>query len=225
MRSKLVYNILSRCKIDTGKDDINKLIFNDKDIKFKINNKYDFHVKKWDVDRIKGNITFNTNRILLKKGDMVTFNIIANYGFYSTNAKIEEYYITKKNVKVEFKILDPFKKVEKRKFYRLEENLNLIIAQANRPEYSFKASTVNISVGGVSMNSKKLITDEKDLNINIDLNGTQLNVKGDVLKSPKVNQGGEYNYRVKFTYVDEDTEQILYNYILDKQQQKISNKK
>lgn len=220
MKENIFYKIFNKFNLNNNSD-LNKLIFSDKQSSFNLDNKYNLSIKKWNVDKIKCKILITNQKIKLNKDDKLNLNVTTSYGFYSAKCLITEYEVKKNHILCSLKILEPLHRIEKRKFYRLNDKLDVIFKENGINNPLHKGYTVNISVGGICMNTNKLIINNKNLEFNIMLDNTYLKVTGDILSNPKVGAMGVYNYRVKFNSIDSEQEKLLYNYILERQKNEI----
>lgn len=195
-----------------------KLIFKDPANKFNLNGKFELEIRHWKSDYAICKIK-NKNCIPFSKDDIATFNIITRDNFYSSKCLIIESSIKNSTTQYKLKVLEPFHTIEKRQFYRLPDKLDIIFTEDSSIHNRYKATSVNISLGGISMNTSRLIINPNNLSFFIDINGSYFKVKGDVVSDPKLSENAKYNYRIKFHKLKKEQESLLYKYILDKQKE------
>ena len=174
------------------------------------------------IDWHQNNITFHAPLILgdyvrLLHDKVYPFVIITKSCVYMTTIKIVSF---SKNKQGHFYygglIMSPLERNQQRQYFRLEwaEPFEYSIGKSKQLE---KASTLDISVGGLKMASEKKISRNDSIHIDITLLGTQLTLEGLVLEELEKNLADLYVYRVQFHQLSQNTEDLLSQLIMRRQ--------
>lgn len=119
-------------------------------------------------------------------------------GLYTTKLLITEKIIEDNVLYYKGEIIAPIEKSQRRRNYRLPIVLDLNYTLLPRECVEYSGNTLDISVGGMLMETCEDIYNNKNLKIKIDIDGKIYNIKSTIIRKRTNFSNGTYLYNLKF---------------------------
>lgn len=128
----------------------------------------------------------------------IKVEFISYSGLYTTKLLITEKIIEDNVLYYKGEIIEPIEKSQRRRNYRLPIVLDLNYTLLPRECVEYSGNTLDISVGGMLMETCEDIYNSKNLKIKIDIDGKIYNIKSTIIRKRNNFSNGTYLYNLKF---------------------------
>lgn len=141
-------------------------------------------------------------------------------GIYSFEARFIKMTVLDNLFLLKFTAVSDIKKHQRRDYYRMPANLTAVITYANEEEeLIFKTSTIDISAGGVRIQSHVDIPENTIINVNIEFNKSfYLDLKSKIIWTYKPDDKDDKKIiGIQFIEINEKAKQKIIRYIFEEQ--------
>lgn len=159
------------------------------------------------------------NRVNLPLNKIMNINLISNNELYTTNIMIREKIINDDAVFYRATIEGVIDQSKRRKYYRLPIDLPLEFSFATRPNIKYAGHTVDLSPEGMLLETFEDIMINKDIVIEITIEGVPYIINGQVLRRRTNFQNGDYLYNIKFDGISNKHKKEINSFINYKRQE------
>jgi c-di-GMP-binding flagellar brake protein YcgR len=171
--------------------------------------------------------------VLFERDKIVKISFVTKNAIFSATIKILNRYRKKEVLFYSAALLSPLIKEQQREFFRLDALLELTykLLPNDTEDYNMedleivKATSVNISIGGLCLVSSKQLHKGEKLNISFNFLNTSVEILGEVLFQGEKNPAGNYSHRVRFLNHDNSVQNMLSKLIFEKQRSLMSKAK
>lgn len=163
--------------------------------------------------------------VLFEREKIVKISFITKTAIFSSNVQILNRYRKKEVLYYSAALVTPLIKQQQRQYFRLDVLLELTyrLLPADKEEYNLdelipvKATSVNISIGGMLLVSSQQLHRGEKLIINFDFMHIPMELLGEVLYQGEKNTAGNYSHRIRFVNHDNNIKNMLSKLIFEKQ--------
>jgi c-di-GMP-binding flagellar brake protein YcgR len=168
--------------------------------------------------------------VLLERDKIVKISFITKTAIFSANVQILSQYKKRDVLYYGAALVTPLVKQQQRQYFRLDVLLDLlyrVLPKDGEPHNldelpSVKATSVNISVGGMCLVSSQQLQKGDKLIINFDFINVPMEIAGEVLYKGEKNPAGNYLHRIRFLNQNNNVRNLLSKLIFEKQRMLMS---
>ncbi len=176
---------------------------------------------------------FRGKVVALRLDKEYIFMFYTEEGLYQAKGTIEEYCFENNAALIKIKV-DDFERVQRRRFFRVSVVMDFTytrLKDADEPASVrnipiYKGVIENLSGGGICFVTDELLTSNENILCSILLNNASITVEGKVLSvEPLENHNDIFEYRVELVNIEEQQQERIVKYVLEKELELIRKKK
>ncbi len=154
----------------------------------------------------------------------INIEFIKDEGVFCTNICIKD--ILEKNDKVYYKgkINSSVQKVQRRAFYRLSIDTEVIYRGNQRDSLLQKGNTLNISAGGMLLETDGYVGENKGIEVIFKINEKIYKVKSTIINKKVNTKTNRNHYHIRFDNLNNTERDEIAQYIFEKQKQELCKK-
>lgn len=153
--------------------------------------------------------------VTFKNENNIRLDFVSYTGLYTTRVNIIEKIIKDDNIYYKSVITQPIEKKQRRDNYRLPISLDVAYTLLPKEIIEYEGSTLDISVGGMLMETYENIYQTKNLKIKIDINDKIYDIKSYIVKKRDNFANGKYFYHLKFEDLNNKQKNEISRFIFD----------
>lgn len=210
----------SEKKIEESLNKYGQILEEDINLKMRIKNKGKLYTT--DVEYLKEKEvlfrcpTDNREIIRFNIDSIVEVNFISKGGLYKTKLSITDKIVKENILYYKGIITSKIEKLQRRDNYRLPIILDLNYTLLPKESMEFEGHTLDISIGGMLMETYENIYLNKNIRIKIDIDGKLYNIKSTILNRRQNFNSGTYLYHIKFDNLTNRHKNEISRFIYDK---------
>ncbi|GEM_PF-3767507 len=153
--------------------------------------------------------------IRFKDNSIIRVEFISYSVLYTTELLITEKIIKDKVVFYKGEISATIEESQKRKNYRLPIVLDLNYTLLPAESENYKGNTLDISAGGMLMETNENINRNSEIKVSIDIDGQAYNIKSTIIGKRTNYRNGTYLYNLKFNNLKSRYRNQINRYVID----------
>lgn len=163
------------------------------------------------------------NHVRSKNGNNIKIDFVSYTGLYTTRVTIVEKIIKEDITYYKGEITQPIEKKQRRDNYRLPISLDLTYTLLPKEITEYEGSTLDISVGGMLMETYENIYQTKNIKLKVDIEDKIYEIKSYIVKKRENFSNGKYFYHVKFEGLSNKQKNEISRFIFDNRKMKCKN--
>lgn len=200
-----IFNKKSARIIEKSIERYEEILKNDENLRIRIRYRghiyisYVQSIEKKEILFLRPNDEFTIVRF--SENSIIKVELISKNKIFTTEVLIIGKLIKDDKVYYKAELSAPLYESSKRKSYRLPIIIDMSYTILPMESQRYTGSTLDISTGGMLIETEQLINKGKEINLSIDLDGKIYLIKGIILNKRSNYRNGTYLYNIKFTAI------------------------